>query len=448
MSKQLENMDDFFREKMQSFSPNPPEHIWTGIEKGLAKKPIYILFLTNWKSISAAVLLLFFLSLATWYFMPNENIIAEEPSFLHEIPELVISEKNETGISKEEIESEGTEEAIIEVSKSLKSLSNETNEVKTYSEKNISEKNNEPKFSEKTGADKIETTASLQNNQFLISDKSEYLSISGIQSLQSTNINFYNPLDLSILSLQPVILQPEKKMKTSTKGSWELAFFFSPEVIFKDFDSVRMLGVYSFNVEPTYYINKHWFLRFGAGISSMRDRGFANLDYISNELMGTYDDVYDITFDSVNGKLVPTYYTAPTEVWDSVRRLTITEATNQYLYLQTPVLFGYYKKSSHFNWYFYGGPAVNFLVYEKTQMSIENAENITIIDLENRLPGRSPYFFQLWLGGGIEYDASKHLSLAIEPNYRYYFSGVYNSQPYKTGFSGFALRLGIIYKIF
>jgi hypothetical protein len=164
--------------------------------------------------------------------------------------------------------------------------------------------------------------------------------------------------------------------------------------------------------------------------------------------MGTYDDVYDVTFDSVNGKVTPTYFTTLTEVWDSVRRLTITEATNKYIYLQAPLLFGYTKKSNHFNWSFYAGPVINFLVYEQTEMSIDNAENITIIDLENRLPDRSPYFFQLWIGAGIEYKTGKHLSLTLEPNYRYYFSGVYDSSPYKTGFSSFALRLGIIYKIF
>ena len=183
------------------------------------------------------------------------------------------------------------------------------------------------------------------------------------------------------------------------------------------------------------------------GVSSMSDRGFAKLDYMSNELMGIYDDVYDVTFDSLNGKLEATYYTAPTEVWDSVRRLTVTEATNKYLYLQFPLLFGYTKKTAHLNWSFYGGPAVNFLVNEKTEMSIANAENITIIDLENKLPDRSPYFFQLWIGAGVEYKAGKNLSLTLEPNYRYYFSGLYDSAPYKSGISSFALRFGIIYKI-
>jgi hypothetical protein len=164
--------------------------------------------------------------------------------------------------------------------------------------------------------------------------------------------------------------------------------------------------------------------------------------------MGTYDDVYDVTFETIDGKPVPTYYTKVTEIWDSVRRLTVSEITNQYLYLQTPLLLGYYKKSSYMSWYIIAGPAINFLIYKQVDEPVENYENITIIDLQNNLPTRSPYYFQLWLGAGIEYNVSKHFSLSIEPNYRYYFTGVFDDPAYKSGFSGLALRFGVIYKIF
>ncbi|HEY9114697.1 MAG TPA: hypothetical protein VIN10_08340 [Bacteroidales bacterium] len=445
MIKHQENMDELLREKLENFTPTPPEHIWTGIEKGLNRKPLLVLFLNNWKTISAIALVLLLFTFGAWYFLPNETLVAEEKETIQEVPELVISEKDDTSVELPELVEE------VEVLTEMQDKQSGSLEISSENKsagKFISEKNNIKPISETASAETSQAKSSSSPTPKPVSEISDYTVISGFNAMPVANIGFALPLDLSMRQKESVKIIPEKKTKTSTKGSWELGFYFSPEIIFKDFDSVRMLTSYSFNFEPTYYINNHWFLRFGLGVSSMRDRGFANLDYISNELMGTYDDVYDVTFDSVNGKLVPTYYTEKTEVWDSIRRLTVTEATNQYLYLQTPLLFGYYKKSSHFNWYVYGGPAINFLVYEQTEMSVDNADEITIIDLENRLPDRSPYFFQLWIGTGIEYNASKHISLAIEPNYRYYFSGVYDSSPYKTGFSGFALRLGIIYKIF
>lgn len=446
MSKQLNNMDDFLREKLENFSPAPPEHIWAGIEKGLERKPLFVLFLNNWKTISAAIFVLLLLSFGAWYFLPNNKLlVAEVPKTVQENPELIISEKEE--ITEEIPENVAAEKLSTEIQ------SEHSEKLEITSENS----NNENFISEENNIQPISETAIARNqgakNYSLptinsLSEIGDYIVIEGFNTMQTANISLAIPLDLTIKQKENLIFKPEIKPKTSAKGSWEMGFYFSPEVIFKDFDSVRMLNAYSFNIEPIYYINNNWFLRFGLGMSFMRDRGFANLDYISNELMGTYENVYDVTFDSINGKLMPTYYTELTEVWDSVRRLSVTEATNKYMYLQTPILFGYAKKSAHFNWSFYAGPAINFLVYEQTEMPVDNAENITIIDLENRLPGRSPYFFQFWVGAGVQYKAGKHLSLALEPNYRYYFSGVYDSQPYKTGFSSFALRLGVIYKIF
>jgi len=437
-------MDDFLKEKFENFSPAPPEHIWAGIEKGLERKPLAVLFFNNWKTISAAMLVLLLLSFGTWYFLPNDTLVAEEnpPALVN--PESIVLEQD---IINTETSAIINNNNLATETQTETAINKETLAEKEIADAFIFDNNIQPISETAIAQSQGVNTPSLPTITSL-SEIGSYTEISGFNSMQTANIGLSIPMDLSIKQKEKTNFIPETSPKTSSKGSWEMGFYFSPEVIFKDFDSVRMLNVYSFNIEPIYYFNNNWFLRFGLGMSFMRDRGFASLEYISNELMGSYEDVYDVTFDTINGKLTPTYYTETTEVWDSIRRLSVTEATNKYMYLQTPFLFGYTKKSPHFNWSFYAGPAVNFLVYEQTEMPVGNDGNITIIDLENRLPGRSPYFFQLWVGAGVEYKAGKHLSLALEPNYRYYFSGVYESSPYKTGFSSFALRLGVIYKIF
>jgi hypothetical protein len=439
-------MDDFLREKLENITPFPPEYIWTEIEKELDRKPFLVIFINNWKTISAITFIFLLLAFGAWYFLPNEIILVEEENvFQPNIQELNTSEqieiKNQTPGLKHD------KEALNETR--IQAIENQKISSENYVPGNV--------ISEKIKVEEISLSSNEESNQIKVTSStttypenpsSKYILMPDLYFMQTASMNIDVPIDLRIKQVETAEILPINKAKNSQLGSWKMGFYFSPELLLKDFDSVRMLTAYSFNFEPTYYFNNHWFLRFGLGISSMRDRGFANLDYMSNDLMGTYDDVYDITFDTVNGKLVPTYYTETTEVWDSIRHLTVTEATNQYHYLQAPILLGYTIKSSHFNWSFYSGPAINLMVYEKTEMSVENTENITIIDLENRLPERSPYFFQLWIGAGVEYKAGKHLSLALEPNYRYYFSGVYDSSPYNIGFSGFAFRIGIIYKIF
>lgn len=430
-------MDDLMREKFENFSPSPPGHLWAGIENEIDKKTAFIIFMNNWRSISAIILVLLLLTFGALYISINESAV----------PSSFTDPSKET-LTSATLENEAIEEKISETTD------------KTEIEFRSAENNTEKNISVKTGATIVENHAvsnptfeTISIAQVPLSNETALL-ISGqkrspgLESMQPANTTLTIPFDLRIKPQEHSFLLPEKETKTTKKGSWNLGFYFSPEVLFKDFDSVRLLTTYSFNVEPTYYFNGNWFLRFGAGISSMRDRGFANLDYISNDFMGEYEDVYDVTFDSVDGKLQATYYTELTEVWDSIRHLTVTEATNQYLYLQTPLLLGYTLKSEHFNWFFYAGPALNFLIKKYTEMSVDNAERISIIDLENRLPDRSPYFFQLWVGAGVEYKAGKHLSLALEPNFRYYFSGIYDNPAYNSGFSGFAMRFGIIYKIF
>ena len=71
-----------------------------------------------------------------------------------------------------------------------------------------------------------------------------------------------------------------------------------------------------------------------------------------------------------------------------------------------------------------------------------------MLNVKNDLPERSSYYFQLWLGAGLEYKMNQRLGLAVEPNYRYYFKDVFKEPPYSnSALSGLSVRFGIIYTI-
>ena len=214
---------------------------------------------------------------------------------------------------------------------------------------------------------------------------------------------------------------------------------------FENYDSLKTLPSYTLSVEPTYYINKHLFVRFGLGFTYAHDRGFTRINYSGKNLVGTYEDVYDVTFDSVNGQLVPTYYTKTKEIWDTTNQVAVKEPTNTYFYVQTPLMLGYYKRSRNINWYFYGGPSFNYMISKSIEKPAEDLDYVELFGVYNHLPKRSDYYIQLWLGAGIELKVSNNISLALEPNYRLTLNDLYNEQAYRKPLSGFAVRFGVVY---
>lgn len=163
--------------------------------------------------------------------------------------------------------------------------------------------------------------------------------------------------------------------------------------------------------------------------------------------MGTYDDVYNVTFDTMGGNVTPIYHTKTVEIWDSIQQIGVSGVTNNYLFAQIPVLLGYKNKIGQLNWYVYGGPALGFQIGKWLEEASIEGKDIEIIDLDNKLPIRSTVNYQLWLGGGIEYKLNYKSSIVIEPSYRYYFKSLYSDSDYKFNTSSFALRIGFNYKI-
>jgi hypothetical protein len=445
LENQPNSIENALREKFESFAPPPPEHIWEGVAAGIGAQTKPLIAANVWKGIAIAASVLLLLGFVFWWFLPdNDADVIQQTEEILTIEEINQENENVTGELAESEIIENTESLVKPVETELIVEENEaTVKEETSAGKNIAQSPAVPEEREKSQQatpgllDPLETqTIEIQ------SDKP------GLYAIASYETDIDNELPLfgeeQTLSPPTLITGADAQMKPS---GWTHGFYLTAEVMLNDFDSVSILPVYSFNYEPTYHFTNHFFMRFGAGLQYARDRGFAKIDYISNEVVGTYEDVYDVTFDSIDGVLVPTYHTNTTEVWDSVRRYHVSEVTNTYLYFQVPVLFGYHKRSPKFNWFFYGGPAINLMVSKWVEEPVDDLEGADIIDLQNNLPERSPYYLQMWVGAGIEYKFSKNLALAVEPNYRYYFNQVYKDDPYKKGLSSFGLRVGIVYMV-
>ncbi len=438
------HIDQLIKEKIEQFSPTPPDHIWDGIEKGIRVEKTNQFFRKRW-FIAATILMLFAIGTTIIFYKPiftgtsnskSEKIITEEDS----ASSTVAGIEDSANTPEEQDNNDNisiTRNAEIEEPLIIDKQTSDTNIPKSVVAK-------EPKIVIEEDVSALVPEQELAHetnyNQDIIEMRKGDLLFTGIYS------NEYKPEDHNV---KPPL--PEEPVIEQKNGlyfpRWKMSYYITPELSVSHFDSVEILNSYSLNIEPTYFLNKNWFFRFGGGLSFVRDRGFARIVYMTNEYMGSYDDVYEITFDTVLGNINPVYHTKTVEVWDSVPHVSVSGVTNSYLYLQVPTLFGYqYRKpGSVVSWYFMGGPAFNLKVGSWIDNPKPKEENSEILELQNNLPIRSDIYFQLWLGAGLEYEINKKISIAIEPGYRYYFKSIYNNPYNHTSSSGFTLRVGLVY---
>ena len=433
-----QNINELLRQKFQDFEPVPPEHIWDNIEKTLDAKKGF--FWGNRKYYAAAVFLIALFSIGYFglYSTSDINVLSNI-----EEQEIIYQEKS---IVEKEIISESTE---IIAEKAVDNGETETIE--------------KPEITEKIIIESVIVDDKTENNVSVSQEKKindiEKLGLFELQdgfSKPSNNLTIENMNTLSISNIyslsygQPYSKNEEifsEKSNKNNNGHWENTIFINPEFSLTNLDSVTILNSYSLGVETSRFFNENWFVRFGINASFTGDKGFAKIDYLSIDFMGTYDDVYDVTFDTISGVITPFYHTKTVEVWDSIRHISVSEVTNRYLFAQVPVLLGYKNKIGQLNWYVYSGPAIGFQVAKWIDEPSVEGKDIEIIDLDNRLPVRSTVNYQLWIGAGIEYKLGRSTAIVLEPSYRHYFKSLYSDADYKFNTSGFALRLGFNYKI-
>jgi len=444
-----DHIDRIIREKFDSFEPTPPPRVWQGVLSGMETRQRAKANRIRTASVLAAA---FFLILLTWFFLIPEKTTIFELKDTVENTSIEAEEKpahepttSNDLIAKESQPSVNQKQDVIQPDKTngQSLLKNE-----------IAVGNSPAAFEEPDNPDPIgnDTENQVNDSEHRVLFGISYLNFRGLNQVNQT---MYEPFFYSFRQFQNVEKEGDKNLGrvknalTIKSRKWSSFVGVSPEFVTTTFDSVTLLNTYSINYEPIFHLNKQFFLRFGFGVSYARDRGFAKLDFISNDLMGTYNDVYDVTFDSINGQVVPTYYTKTVEVWDSIRHLVISEVTNRYIYVQVPVLLGYFHQGNHssFNWYLYGGPAMNIQVGKFIDKPHPAEKDVEIINLQNKLPVRNNTYFQLWLGAGIEYKLSNQFSMAIEPGYRYYIHSIYNKPGYNKPLSAFTLRLGAIIRL-
>ncbi len=416
MKAAKDKLTEVVKHKLADYEKQPPAHVWDNIHAQLntvapaRNDGLTEMFRKHWYvavALAAAILLLLFvLSFAGDAGIYDNNILKSQSEFTEETKAQKSPRENSASI---------TEVAEIIIPQGNKKL--------------IKEKVNHPV---------------IENTKTPIKEQRETVNpVNTLLAFASGQIPNKPPYSLpakadfkvkSILKQLPAKNQDNQMIYTDTPASlsgnnnWAFGIYATPEMMYGHSQTNGGKPSYSADFAVMYKFNDY-FLQSGLSFGSSDDNSNANISYMQTEFMGTYHDVYDVTFDTTGGGAPqPVYHTQEVEVYDTTEHFTTTVYTNSYRYLSLPLLMGYQQQiSDKFSYSLKGGPMVSFMLEESSDFAF-NHENAHIQAIYNMPADRVTTNWQALISLGLQYRIHKQIHFAVEPRLKYYFNPVYNTQ--------------------
>ena len=451
------DFDQIVKSKLQQYEVMPPDDIWAGIQDagidiGAAKS-------SNWKWWAAASALALFM-LASSYLYLNQP--TEDTS---------ISQTKQIEAKANLSAQETTDVTVVEDDKT-KSNNLEQSEI---TEKEVLKEMEETAFVEEEAVQQINKIANPNNNKVdkkgnALTETSHKLTIEPKPTIENTQegvpksmteqkelAKLPNQDDASAPANKEDKVSPTKAGKDffdqdaideATNGHlydkyWVFGIEFSPEWITIP-DNNNNIESYGLDLSARYQFSQ-FFFETGLGMAFSKDNGDYDVDYQEALFKGSYEDVYNVTFEIVNGNEIPTYYTKTVNVYDTIDRVSISENKNSYAYLNVPLNFGYYTRlNDHFSFYAKLGLNAGFKIYEDIPAPKVTGENVTIIKVTPRYFNRTSWNLQSQISLGINYHITEKFLFGVEPNARYYIKSLVEDNPGGNPY-GLGVKLGFKY---
>ncbi len=367
-----------------------------------------------------------------------------------------ITENNRNNIS--DIKTTKTENNVIEKAANTKSLNSKTEDktnttkklYKLY-EKKETPANNKP-ISLNTGS-KYREKSAYQNNDMTNND--ELLAfhntrLTSDQSIINNKIGLFNLVDDS-----------EYLDFNSLKSSEFRQSETPPAFDYCDFNRVNKDIYYGASVDYQYFIKStipentdllYWFtgdlrLKFkrnklffetGIGIGYSVDKTVFSYNYLTNELVDTYEYVDSVHFDPVTGKTE--YFTTTVNVYDSIAYTSNSSVEKKYIYLHIPVFVGYEVFSKNdFAISLQAGVSYISQLDVSDRVPVLYHENSRITDVNSIETIRNTQFLNSTFAVGFGWNINRNVTLNVDPSFNYYFKNIYN----ESGSSKNSLSLGL-----
>jgi hypothetical protein len=462
MNRKYSNIDDLFRDKFKDFEFNPPDHIWENVRQKITgggnNNPGKPFTKGGIAGISVIIILIGLFSLYQFrndanHYQTKGLADSQVMAYNSNSPELVALESSESNmISLDQSDTKGKSKKQ-EVSK------NQVSRFIISTEKEVA-----------TGNSLVVPQENLEKSDVEFDEKSEVIPVSNRPVIGDTGLtensgfeNSVGPSQINESTSEESVLEkfegnakqtPEELMTEPVPealpgvhddygkpGSWLLGLSFTPELV--NYPSENRLNTRNYSLDLyTAYRFSGYLIQTGIGAMWSSDNGKYKIDY--NQYLGSYEDVYNITFDTTGGEAIPTYHSETIQVYDTLDHVAVSPTKNKYTYLNIPVLFGYSNEGRHFGWFIKAGPSLSLLINQNIANYNQSLNQNKIINVENEVPARIKTNWQLIMSGGISLGLSEKLSISLEPIFRYYIKSNYeqnninSKNPYSVG-----LRAGL-----
>ena len=437
MSGESNHIDELIRQKFEGFEPAPPPSAWKKIRKQLDSGaspgnsgPVVFTILT----ITSLIITLFFI------FTNLKDIPVGDP-----LPDEFTSEN----YSWSEPYIDNYEGPVKSYSNSLHtSDGNAFYDFRNYvaPDENetapVEQKQNNISTITVGKKKRIEKTGSFSRFTADPEKKSERSSL-GDPSMIRSNILKTNSVSGLQLKSGEIPASINFDYRRENNHSLKIAFEFLPEVSNYSNENPNLTGQ-GYHLSLTYGIS-NLYLKTGIGLRNIKEQGNYTIHY--NKYLGNYEHVYNVTFDSTDNGVTPTYHTFTVDVYDSIEHVRIGEEKIKNRYLDIPLLFGYEKDFGRLSLHIHAGPNISVLLGRNATTINYPEEQIRIVKAQQELVSRKKINWQVMAGAGIDYRLTNRLDLTIEPVFRYYLSPEFRQNNSNGSGFGFGLRTGISYTI-
>ena len=455
------NIDNLFKQKFEDFNPEPPDYIWNNVRANIPVYPKSNFFNNSGTKAIASVIVIIAVLIAGYFiFKPSDS--STTPENIKTTTQQIKTPVNSNNNQNQDVEIIITEDSDITEnnSKDDNFSKNKINQNQQQNQADTQKNLNETLTLNNKNSSKSTTEIDELTNEDVLSEK-DNLKITkndNEASVDETDMQLTPETEKVIPSKSSdIIIQDNEipdshqdiknfKSKSKNKPYFLFGAYFTPEIIFYPDDSVPNNRSYNFDLGAICNFS-NYFIQSGLGISFSNDDGKYTIDYEKFDYIGSYQDVYNVTFDTTGTEIIPIFHTKTVDVYDSVRHIYISKTKNTYTYLQIPLLFGYKFNRNKITYSVKAGPSLSILLSKKIPGANLQDEYIRIISIDEKMPVRVQTNWQFMLSFGFAYQYSDKLSFAIEPTMRYYIKSAYEGKyittkhPFSAG-----LRAGMIFK--
>lgn len=448
------NMDNLFREGLKDFSPAPPEGLWKQIESALPPSPPAlpeassgISGKTWW---GAGFLLVAGLVSILWFFNKPDhtevNTMADLPVASADATisaaksdDQQITAKGDIKIQTPSVNTKVNTQTPVEnqVSKprpSVEALNLSTNSVRkselitpavSTAVKAESFKSLQPEITLVSAADD-NSSFDLRSDFYMWLSAHTSVSITPYQTT-AFELNYKN-------SKKPFQLRKKSiPLVGGTHAGWDMIFYNSGHK-----KQSRSLGV------SISTFSGSWEFETGLNYMISDDNGRYLINFSSYDSIGFYNKVVSFSPDLQNpGRVI--YNTVVEGVYDSVAHNRNATTSNQYTYLQIPMMAGYRIYADRiFTVSLKAGPVFSLMTGSREESVTFSQEGTSLIGIDNQSPSRVSSNWQIAAGLGIGVRLSPRFTFLAEPVYRSYLRPVYlnsGTKPYSLG-----IRTGLLYR--